>query len=99
MLHKTGDPSLKPRLFSKPKIFLQQFRFHEIRLTDEMYIQIGTSNYNLCYLLLCSIYVVCAQKNLPFDHPKRMLNLTGKEIMENFILIAFVYFDLYLYPT
>ena len=34
--HETGDPSLKPRSFSQPKILFQQFCFHEIRLTDKM---------------------------------------------------------------
>ena len=34
--HETGDPCLKPRSFSQPQIFFQQFCFHEIRLTDKM---------------------------------------------------------------
>ena len=32
----TVDPCLKPRSFSQPQIFFQQFCFHEIRLTDKM---------------------------------------------------------------
>ena len=33
---RNGDPCLKPRSFSQPQIFFQQFCFHEIRLTDKM---------------------------------------------------------------
>ena len=31
---QNGDTCLKPRSFSQPQIFFQEFCFHEIRLTD-----------------------------------------------------------------
>ena len=33
---RNGDPCLKPRSFSQPQIFFQQFCFREIRATDKM---------------------------------------------------------------
>ena len=33
---RNGDPYLKPRSFSRPQIFFQQFCLREIRLTDKM---------------------------------------------------------------
>ena len=33
---RNDDPCLKPRSFSQPQIFFQQFCFREIRVTDKM---------------------------------------------------------------
>ena len=35
--NETGDPYLKRRSFSQTQILFQQFCFHEVRLTDNMF--------------------------------------------------------------
>ena len=52
---RNGDPCLKPRSFSQPQIFFQQFCFHEIRLTDKM-LQC-TKIHNFSLISLRDIYV------------------------------------------
>ena len=44
---RNGDPCLKPRSFPQPKIFFQQFCFHEIRLTDKMLLCTKIHNFSL----------------------------------------------------
>ena len=36
MSHETGDPCLKRRSFSQPKLFLQQFCFHDERCNNAL---------------------------------------------------------------
>ena len=54
--HETGDLCLKPRSFSQPQIFLQQFFFHEMRLTDKLLKCTKFNNFSLFSLRDIHVY-------------------------------------------